>query len=404
MVNTTTEEPVSDRLPYWLHVLALILYIFMFLLAILGNSIALWTLRRNPELRTLTHAFLTNLVVADLLLSLLTPLEALSLFLRSYEFGDPGCKLQRTFLYFFYAASILTLSAISLERFVAICYPMKYDSFKDRKTKILACIWLTSVVIVLPHIYLSEERTLNGDTVCFQFYTTEDSRVGFFWGYAVPCFVLLYLAPLTIMSVTYWKAAQKLAEMEERFTVSSQFDLSTAVRMRKEVLKMLFVVVVVFVVQWTPFEIVEILATAPGVMKVKPISSLRVTVNMLAFSNAVCNPAVYGFMLKQFREGFKEAGLYLVKFRCCPAVQTLCWCSCCNALPLPNHPLSVLRREKKNNESSTQDLTESTTGTRSDIDWDSCFSKLGNPVSIVQNELPAGDNTDAQVCATDRRL
>ena len=396
MVNTTTEFPnAPDRLPYWTHVLALILYVFLFLLAILGNSVALWTLRRNPELRTLTHAFLTNLVVADLILSLLTPFEALSIFFRSYLFGDPGCKLQRTFLYFFYAASILTLTAISLERFVAICCPMSYDRFKERKTKIIVWIWLTSVAIVIPHLYLSEERTLYGDTVCFQFHTSEKTRVGFFWGYAVPCFLLLYLAPLAMMSVTYWKAGRKLAAMEKRLEVSSQCDLSVVVRTRKEVLRMLFVVVVMFVVQWTPFEIVEILATAPDLMDVDPISSLRVAVNMLAFSNAVFNPVVYGFMSKPFREGFKAAWLYFVCFRCCRTEQGQCVC-----LMGSKKPLSWAFKWKKNAGSSTE-LSKATSSV--EIDWDSSFAKLSNPVAIIE-EFRTGGNKDMTDCPVDHAL
>ena len=222
-------------------------------------------------------------------------------------------------------------------------------------------IWLTSVAIVIPHLYLSEERTLYGDTVCFQFHTSEKTRVGFFWGYAVPCFLLLYLAPLAMMSVTYWKAGRKLAAMEKRLEVSSQCDLSVVVRTRKEVLRMLFVVVVMFVVQWTPFEIVEILATAPDLMDVDPISSLRVAVNMLAFSNAVFNPVVYGFMSKPFREGFKAAWLYFVCFRCCRTEQGQCIC-----LMGSIRPLSWAFKWKKNAGSSTE-LSKATSSVEIDF-------------------------------------
>lgn len=384
---------MSDRLPYWTHVFGLIIYILLFLLAVLGNSIALWILRAKPELRTLTHAFLTNLVVADLLLALLTPLEAVSIFSRSYMLGDAGCKLQRTLLYFFYAASIMTLSAISVERFVAICLPLSYDVFKERKRKILGCIWLVSVLIVVPHLYLGEERTLNDDTVCFQFHTADDTRVAFFWGYTVPCFVLLYLAPLTIISITYWRAAQKLSEMEQRLEINSQCDLSIAVRMRKDVLRMLLVVLALFVVQWTPFEIVEMLVTAPNATDTTPLSSRRVAVNMLAFSNAVLNPVAYGFMSKPFREGFKEAWLYLIKLACCSGAggsslcKCTCWNNCCLGLPF------IFKAKNNSNAISSTDLTECRS-TSCDIDWDSSFSKLGNPVSIIENELHFGFGTD----------
>ena len=383
-MNATTnksEDMEVDRLPYWSHVLALLLYIFLFLLAIFGNALALWILRTKPELRTLTHAFLTNLVVADLLLALLTPFEAVATFSAVYVFGDYGCKIQRTSLYFFYAASILTLSAISLERYVAICYPLKYDDFKKRKTRIIVCIWLFSALIVIPHVYLSEERTLNGEMVCFQFHTTDKTRSPFFWGYFIPCFLLLYLIPLIIMGIAYWKVGKKLLELEHRLAVSSTLDLSATVGMRNEALRMMLVVLVFFVIQWTPFEILEILDSAPVATRtVNPISSYRVAVNMIAFSNAVFNPILFGFMSKPFREGFKGAGLKVMRFMCCVNVAL---CSCWDRVSFGSLCRSFQPRKE-----STADLTSTVPTTSTvDIDWDSSFSKLGNPVSIVENEL-----------------
>ena len=383
MVNLTTIKPEDNiepnRLPLWTHILALFLYVVLFILAVFGNSLALWILRKKPELRTLTHAFLTNLVIADLLLALLTPFEAVATFSATYMLGDYGCKVQRTSLYFFYAASILTLTAISLERYVAICNPIRYDEFKKRKTKIIFFIWFVSAVLIIPHVYLSEERTLNGDTVCFQFHTTDKTRAPFFWGYFFPCFLLLYLLPLVMVSATYWKSARKLMELESRLEITSTGDISVTTRMRKEVLRMLFVVIVFFVIQWTPFEIVEILDSAPGVMRdVNPISSRRVAVNMLAFSNAVVNPILFGFMSKPFREGFKESGLKIIRFICCSfgrRTMCSCWGSRFSFVFQPGI------------ESKT-DLTSSTADINTvRIDSDSSFSKLDNPVSIVENEL-----------------
>ena len=397
MVNTTTstsnqpDDTGSDRLPFWTHILALLLYIFLFLLAVFGNALALWILRTKPELRTLTHAFLTNLVIADLLLALLTLFEAVATFSAEYVFGDYGCKIQRTSLYFFYAASILTLSAISLERYIAICYPYRYDDFKKFKIRIIWFIWLTSAFITSPHIYLSEERTLNNQTVCFQFHTTNETRAPFFWGYFFPCFLLLYLTPLMLVSITYWKAAKKLTELENRLEVTSTVDISMTARMRKEVLRMLLVVIIFFVIQWTPFEIVEILDSAPDVMKdIDPISSRRVAVHMVAFSNAVLNPILFGFMSKPFRDGFKEAGLNIIKCLCC-ANGLIPVCSCWNKASC----FSFHQKE------SNADLTSTTanTNTTVEIDWDSSFSRLSNPVSIVEDEVAQpSDVRDSAQC------
>lgn len=394
---SSTITPELDRLPYWSHVLALLLYIVLFLLAIFGNALALWVLRTKLELRTLAHAFLTNLVIADLLLALLTPFEAVATFSGVYVFDDYGCKIQRTSLYFFYAASILTLSAISLERYVAICYPLRYDKFKKRKTQILLLIWLTSALIVIPHLYLSEKRIVNGEKVCFQFHTTNATRVPFFWGYFVPCFLLLYLLPLALVSITYWKAARALTALESRLEVTSTVDISMTVRMRQEVLRMLFVVIIFFVIQWTPFEIVEILDSAPGVMgDINPITSHRVAVNMIAFSNAVVNPILFGFMSKSFREGFKEAGLKIMKRVCCTAVARSP-CSCQDIVSCGCFSFSFRSQRRKSN---TADLTSSGPDTSCvEINWESTFSNIGSPLSVVEsgqdNHMEGSDMCDS---------
>ena len=52
--------------------------------------------------------------------------------------------------------SILTLTAISCERYCAICKPL---TFKQTKTKVIVCllvIWITGHVAALPRIFIME--------------------------------------------------------------------------------------------------------------------------------------------------------------------------------------------------------------------------------------------------------
>ena len=48
------------------------------------------------------------------------------------------------------SVSVLTLSAIAVERWYAICYPLRFKSTLGRARNIIIVVWITAMMVALP--------------------------------------------------------------------------------------------------------------------------------------------------------------------------------------------------------------------------------------------------------------
>lgn len=113
--------------------------------------------------------------------------------------------------------SVLTLTAISIDRYYAVCYPLKFKSSLNQAKKIIVCIWIVSLILMAPDlIYLSAkmspelaEAGLN--TVlysdCNYDWSERSSRT-----FQFVKTILLYLLPLILMLCAHFKIMQTLQQ------------------------------------------------------------------------------------------------------------------------------------------------------------------------------------------------
>ena len=117
-----------------------------------GNGLTLFVIIRSRALHDVTGIFLANLAVADLLQSILgMPLIATSAFHNKWIFGDILCTLSGITNSLFCIASMLTLSAISLDRWLAIVYPLHHHTVLtiSRAKCIIIYVWLQALLVAL---------------------------------------------------------------------------------------------------------------------------------------------------------------------------------------------------------------------------------------------------------------
>ena len=57
------------------------------------------------------------------------------------------------------SVSVLTLMAISIERYQAIVYPLKFRGTKERARILILSVWILSLLLVLPGIKLKKIMT-----------------------------------------------------------------------------------------------------------------------------------------------------------------------------------------------------------------------------------------------------
>lgn len=334
------------------------LYCIIFTLAVVGNTLVIFTLARNHRMRTITNLFLLNLAVSDLLLGVLCmPFTLIGALLRDFVFGEIMCKL----IPFLQACSVSvgawTLVAISAERYYAICHPLRSLRWQtaSHAYKTIFAIWIGSIIAMLPIACLSKLKpTKQGNHKCRENWKSlsEERAYNIFLDF------ILLLVPLFVLSIAYILITITLyrgMQMEEAFrdhcvtgslevfihpkggkkcklsyknskkgslhkslkrgrSVESSFYQSTGLRRtnaerslmnKKRVIKMLFAVVLEFFLCWTPIYVINTVALFNPSFVYHNLGSTGISFfHLLAYTSSCCNPITYCFMNKAFRKSF----------------------------------------------------------------------------------------------------
>ncbi|XP_053681634.1 cholecystokinin receptor type A-like [Sabethes cyaneus] len=179
------------------------LYSVIFLLAVIGNSLVILTLVQNKRMRTITNLFLLNLAVSDLFLGVFCmPFTLVGTLLRDFIFGEVMCKLLPYLQASSVAVSAWTLVIISVERYYAICHPLRSRRWQtlSHAYRLIALIWCGSLFFMLPIAALSKLIPTNqGHHKCRELWFDR----GYERAYNLFLDVILLVLPLAILAVTY---------------------------------------------------------------------------------------------------------------------------------------------------------------------------------------------------------
>ncbi|XP_068760271.1 beta-2 adrenergic receptor-like [Montipora capricornis] len=122
--------------------------IVLFVFGLAGNGMIVYGYFRFRRLRTRTNYFVLNLAIADLLLTV-----GLGAWIIEELRGNPSEKFLRAFMISIdilcFSASMLSMTAVSVDRFFAVTSPLKYNHKITRSRAHMATllIWLYSLVM-----------------------------------------------------------------------------------------------------------------------------------------------------------------------------------------------------------------------------------------------------------------
>lgn len=317
-------------IPEWYEWIVIVIYIVTFIVGITGNFLVCFAVWRNRQMRTVTNMFIVNLSVADLgIIIICLPPTLLVDVTETWFMGTVMCKLVYFLMTVSISVSVLTLAAIAVERWYAICRPLSFKSTRRRARIIIIFIWIVSACVALPDIifiHLKRFERVPADVTdlllsCQPGLDKYNQTV-----YQIALIVLLYMLPMICIGVAYihislvlWKggipgegdsrSASAKPMINNRGATVANEQLAT----RRKAAKMLITVVVVFAVCYFPVHLLNILRYA-GVMGSVSVDGIRVysyIAHWLPYLNSSTNPIIYNFMSGKFRKEFVTA------CRCC---------------------------------------------------------------------------------------
>ncbi|XP_071583626.1 proteinase-activated receptor 4 [Heliangelus exortis] len=231
------ERAIVDNVTYlWIHeaihsqldskvtvLLIPCLYTLIFLLGLPANGLALWVLATRAEKLTST-IFLMNLAAADLLLVLVLPFKIFYYFLgNNWPFGEGLCRLTTAFFYGNMYCSVLLLTCISVDRYLAVVHPFFSRSFRTPTFAAHTCsaIWLCAAVLTLPLTLQQQSYPLYGTdiTLCHDVLPRHEDD-GFYFYYFTCLIACAFLAPLLVMLFSYCSVLRALLDSGKRYSYS----------------------------------------------------------------------------------------------------------------------------------------------------------------------------------------
>ncbi|KAM7094798.1 G-protein coupled receptor 83-like isoform 2-T3 [Ciconia maguari] len=245
--------------------LLIVAYSVIICISLFGNILVCHVVIKNKRMHSATSLFIVNLAVADVMITILnTPFTLVRFVSSTWVFGKLMCHISRFVQYCSVHVSVLTLAAIALDRHQVIMHPLKPRMSMVKGGICIIIIWVMASCFSLPHaIYQTLTRFYIGNrTIRMVCLPSFPPPADLFWKYLdLTTFVLLYVLPLLVISITYTMVAKKLwlrnaigdLTMEQYYAHQ---------RKKKMTLKMLMVVVIVFAVCWFPLNCYVVLISS----------------------------------------------------------------------------------------------------------------------------------------------
>ncbi|XP_042530716.1 cholecystokinin receptor type A [Dipodomys spectabilis] len=356
----------------WQPAVQIFLYTLIFVLSVLGNTLVITVLIRNKRMRTVTNIFLLSLAVSDLMLCLFCmPFNLIPNLLRDFIFGSAVCKTTTYFMGTSVSVSTFNLVAISLERYGAICKPLKSRVWqtKSHALKVIAATWCLSFTIMTPYPIYSNlvpfTKNNNQTANMCRFLLPNDAMQQSWHTFLL---LILFIIPGIVMVVAYglislelyqgikFDASQKKSAKERKPSpgsgglledsdgcyaqksrrpaqlrlqpLSSSRRGSSVGRVRrvrssgsaaslvakKRVIRMLMVIVLLFFLCWMPIFSANAWRAYDTASAERRLSGTPISfIHLLSYTSSCVNPIIYCFMNKRFRLGF------MATFPCCPS-------------------------------------------------------------------------------------
>uniref|UniRef100_A0A667WLR1 Growth hormone secretagogue receptor type 1 n=1 Tax=Myripristis murdjan TaxID=586833 RepID=A0A667WLR1_9TELE len=246
----------------------------------------------RPHMRSSTYLYLSSMAVSDLLILLLLPLDLYKLWRpRPWPFGDLACKLTMFLSECCTFSTILHITFLSLERYLAVCWPITAKTLVTRRrTKtVIGCLWLGAVVSAAPVLMMvgveevgGEELGMGGECRCTDYAVSS--------GLLSAMMILsnlYFLVPLSILGVVYSLIGRTLWLRPQ----SSRKDQT-----HRHTVKMLAVIVLVFILCWLPTH-----TDTHSYILYYLSQYFNLVSSVLFYLSAAVNPLLYNLMSARYR-------------------------------------------------------------------------------------------------------
>ncbi|NXC35115.1 P2RY8 protein, partial [Campylorhamphus procurvoides] len=279
-----------------------IVYTVVALISIPGNLFSLWVLCWHIKPKTPSVIFMINLSITDLMLASCFPFQISYHFQSNHwSFGKTLCSLVTVMFYSNMYSSILTMTFISIERYMGVVYPMNLIKWRRKRYAFAACLamWIFLLLAFYPleSTDLTYEVKELGIITCFDVLKWDMLPNFAAWvAFLLTLFVVLFLIPFVVTVGCYIGIIRKLIQTSNRY----------GSRQKTRSIYLATIVLLVFITCFAPNNFILL---AHMIIRLFYGSSLypayKLTLCLSCFNNCI-DPFIYYFASKEFYQKFMQ--------------------------------------------------------------------------------------------------
>jgi len=315
-------------LPAYIAYTSFVLFSLVLAVGVIGNVLVLIVILTSKSMRSSTNLFLLNLSIADLLVLIVCcPNAMIEMYMRTdiWVMGKAMCLLVPFIELTVSHTSVLTILAITVERYYAVCLPLRAGLIWTKNKAGMVCLfsWLISILLTSPMLAIANYKDDPINPTCNTnvdppwtkgFFLSIISL--FFW---LPLFVLVFLYAIIASHLTANVAVTKHAgsttaghiQGQNPPQIQGQSEPAAVTRGRRQIVIMLGTVVLFFFACLLPFKVLTMWVVISP-YEIFDHINLELYFNILYFCrlmfyiNSAINPILYNTMSSRFRDRFRR--------------------------------------------------------------------------------------------------
>ncbi len=296
---------------YFYKVLTPILLGIIMALGLFGNCLVMVVIVTKKSMRTRVNVLLLNLAASDILfLIFCVPMTAYHFASNNWDVGEIACKLYKYFTHVTMFASMYTLVAISVMRYILVTRSRISTARRSRVALAVTCtvVWIGAVA---GNIFVIDRYKIKYFKVChlmpYQYCGLDENAV---WTTMfLTLFIFAYVVPLLLISLFYGLLVGFLRRARANSTLRTETNADSS-RNKKDkvqrVSRMLMIVVLVFALTLLPFHAHFLISYFYKTPDSRAYEVFRVLSHVLAYGNSCMNPLIYNYASKDFRISFRS--------------------------------------------------------------------------------------------------
>ena len=300
----------SDRFGHGLNVsFSLFLgmcFLLIIILAVAGNAILIFTIVTVRKLHSITHVFIVNLAVGDLITALFTmPFDVDFMWRGYFAHGTFLCGMMNTSFFLSLPSSVINLCLLTVDRFVSVKWPLQKVRWlgKPFVVVILLVSWTYTVMVASFVVIHNPNSVFVLQGVCYMYpipkaYHLFQLIVNFF--IPITIIVTINILIFVIANKHGREALRRQRHLQACLNSQvSQNALATSLGANIKAAKRILLLVGVFIVCWLFYILFVVHNFSCGGCHPRELTWMT---NVVNYSSCSINPILYGLLNKAVRK------------------------------------------------------------------------------------------------------